>query len=120
MEAQTKIAQILIGSKPINFYVYSSIFIIFMLALGGVSAYFKQYGRQPSIETMLVALYSATALVSCYYIRIVFIRNNSKLRQKALQTESPDEIIKILFGTYGMGLVSISVCALTFYITIQP
>ncbi|NRA43058.1 MAG: hypothetical protein HRU21_12240 [Pseudomonadales bacterium] len=120
MEAKTKTAHILIGSKPINFYVYSLLLIIIIFIFGSLSAYFKQYGRSTGIETILVGIYSAVALVGCYYLRIVFIRHNKSLRKKALQIESDDEAIKLLFGTYGMGILSLSICALTFYITIQP
>ncbi len=117
MEPKSQAAKIMVASKPLNFYVYSSLVILGMFAFGMAMALIGQ-GDTPEGVYKTVAVTCLVMYLS-YMIRFIVVRNYKPIRSRVLQAESGDEAWKIILGGYAWGLSAFAVVGATFYFSLK-
>ena len=118
MTANTRMAEIFVTSKPVNFYVYSLLIMFGALGFGLILVYVKEGEFSGKIINIVLPCLGVAIL--SFLARFWAARNIQSLREKILATESDEEAFTLITGGVKWGLVSFAAVALTFYISIRP
>jgi hypothetical protein len=116
VEPNNQAAKIMVASKPINFYAYSTLLLVAMTAFGLLMAFVSGDMKGGVLKVVLITV---AAIQILYMLRFIIIRNHESTRVRIMQTNSSDEAWRIIFGGYSWGLIAFVVVAATFYFSLQ-
>ena len=118
MHPKTKTAEIFVASKPINFYVYSTLVVLAALGFGVAYAFLEDRALDGKILRILMP--SLVVILVSYFFRFWLARNLRSLRDNILATESEEEALRLVFGGAAWGLSAFAALAVTLYISVRP
>jgi uncharacterized membrane protein (DUF485 family) len=95
LSAQTKIAQIIIDTKPINFYVYSSLLIVATFSSGFLASAISEEINE--VTTRVVVACCLVIFIS-YIIRFSLARNLPSLRKMVSEEIDEEKAFNLIMG----------------------
>jgi threonine/homoserine/homoserine lactone efflux protein len=108
-------AQLIIDTKPINFYVYSSLLIVGLFGFGFLASLISNDMNE---QTTRVVVACCFVIFLSYIIRFSLARNIPSLRKRISEEIDNDKAFSIIMGGLFWGLGNFIAVGATFYYTL--
>jgi len=113
---EKSIREIVLNSKPINLYGYTTIAFVVSLVLGIAYSWLD---KESLPGVMQVVAITCVVPILSYLFRFYLSRNNANLRKRIEEAPSDNEAFSLIMGGYRYGFSILAIMAAAFYMSLK-